>query len=84
MANLVVREIPENQYKLLRSDARRNRRSLNAELLAMIAERAELARRRREAGKAMRRLDKLRVEISRKYPNAPESVELIRELRDSR
>jgi len=50
----------------------------------MFAGRADMARRRASAGKAMKELDKLRKEISRNYPNQPDSVDLIREDRDRR
>lgn len=84
MSNLTVRNIPEKHYALLKRHARRNRRSLNAEVLAMLADKAEMARRRASAGKAMKELDRMRDEIARKHPNQPDSVELIREDRDSR
>jgi plasmid stability protein len=84
MANLTVRDIPEDIYKELRKDAERLGRSLNAEILALMRERAEAVRRRRQAAKAMRELDRMREELARKYPNAPDSVEIIREIRDTR
>jgi hypothetical protein len=84
MPSLTVRNIPEEDYTELQQEARENRRSVNAELLRAIAERAEARRRRRQADRAMRELDRLRERISRKYPNAPESVKLIREIRDAR
>jgi plasmid stability protein len=84
MANLTVRNIPEKDYAELQRDARQNRRSINAELLILLADRAEMNRRRRQSAKAMKRIDKIREEIARKYPNQPDSVDLIREDRDSR
>lgn len=84
MPNLTVRNISKDVYAVLRQDARRNRRSINAEVLAALSDKAEMGRRRKRAAKAMRELDRLREEIYRQYPNAPESVELIREARDSR
>jgi len=79
MANLTVRNIPEKHYAEIRRDARQNRRSINAEILSMVAERAEMNRPRRQAGEAMKRIDKIREEIFKKYPNQPDSVDLIRE-----
>jgi len=64
--------------------ARRHGRSLNAEILTILADKAEMTRRRAEAAKVIPRLRKLREEIDRKYPNQPDSVNLIREGRDSR
>ena len=84
MADFTVRNIPATVYETLRKVARRQGRSLNAEFLAMARERAEAARRRRRATKAMVDLDRMRAELARKYPNAPESVEIIREIRDAR
>ncbi|MHB8652565.1 MAG: hypothetical protein ACYDA9_01670 [Terriglobia bacterium] len=84
MPNLMIRNIPKQDYSELQKEAGENRRSLNAEFLRAIAERAEARRRLRQADRAMRQLDKIRERISRKYPHAPESVELIREIRDAR
>ena len=84
MPNLMVRNIPKQHYSELQQEAEENRRSMNAELLKAIAERVEARRRLRQSDRAMRQLDKLREKISRKYPHAPESVELIREIRDAR
>jgi len=50
----------------------------------MFANKADMGRRRASAGEAMKELDRLREEISRKHPNQPDSVDLIHEDRDSR
>jgi plasmid stability protein len=84
MPNITVRNIPEADYSVLRRDAKRHGRSLNAEFLAMLADKKDMARRRAGAARAMKRIDKIREEIARKYPNQPDSVDLIREDRDSR
>ena len=84
MANFTVRNIPATVYETLKKYAKRQGRSLNAEFLAMARDRAEVARRRRRAAKAMGELDRMRARLARKYPNAPESVEIIREIRDGR
>ncbi|HEX5482868.1 MAG TPA: hypothetical protein VFZ08_09620 [Terriglobia bacterium] len=84
MANTTVRNIPEDQYALLRQEARQRRSSLNSEILDAIRHKAEDLKRRKRAAKAMGRIDRLRAEIARKYPNQPDSVDLIREDRDSR
>lgn len=84
MPSLTVRNIPGDVYAVLQQDARRHGRSLNAEILTILADKAEMAQRRAEAAKAMQRIDKLRAEIARKYPSQPDSVDLIREDRDSR
>ena len=84
MPNITVRNIPNSDYSVLRRDAKRHGRSLNSELLAMLADKKEMARRRAGAARAMKRIDKIREEIAREYPNQPDSVDLIREDRDSR
>ena len=84
MANLMVRNIPEKDYADLQQDARQNRRSINAEILRLLADQAAMNRRRRHAAKVMKRIAKMREEIAREYPNQPDSVDLIREDRDSR
>ncbi|MHB8652564.1 MAG: FitA-like ribbon-helix-helix domain-containing protein [Terriglobia bacterium] len=84
MPNLTVREIPKDIYKRLKENARRNQRSLNAEIVAILNDEDGWIRRRREIAAVLPELDKARAELARKYPNAPDSVELIREDRDSR
>jgi hypothetical protein len=84
MANLTVRDIPQKDYAELQQDAKQNRRSINAEILSLLADKAAMNRRRRHAAKVMKRIAKMREEIAREYPNQPDSVDLIREDRDSR
>ncbi len=83
MANLTVRNIPEKDYAELQQDAKQNRRSINAQILSLLADKAEMNRRRRHAAKAMRRIDKLWKGIGQNYPNQPDSTALIREDRDN-
>jgi len=83
MANLTVRNIPEKDYAELQQDAKQNRRSINAEILRLLADKAEMNRRRRQAAKAMKRIDKLWKRIGPKFPNQPDSAALIREDRDN-
>lgn len=84
MPSLTVRNIPKGDYASLKAGAKRNRRSINAEVLAMFADKADMARRRASAAQAMRKLDKLREEISRRHPSQPDSADLIREIRNGR
>ena len=83
MANLTVRNIPEKDYAELQQDAKQNRRSINAEILSLLAGKAEMNRRRRHAARAMKRVDKLWRTIGHRYPNQPDSTALIREDRDN-
>lgn len=84
MPNLTVRNIPKHIYKFLKESAKSHGRSLNAEILAILADEDGWELRRREIAAVLPELDKARAELARKYPDAPESVELIREDRDSR
>jgi hypothetical protein len=83
MANVMVRNIPERDYAELQQDAKQNRRSINAQILSLLADKAVMNRRRRHAAKAMKRIDKLWKGIGDKYPNQPDSTALIREDRDN-
>jgi hypothetical protein len=84
MPNVMVRNIPERDYAELQQDAKQNRRSINAQILSLLADNAASNRRRRHAAKVMKRIVKIREEIAVKYANQPDSVDLIREDRDSR
>jgi plasmid stability protein len=84
MPNLTVRRIPKEVYRRLKVTAKRNHRSLNAEILAVLTDEDAWALRRLQIAAVLPELAKAREEIAREFPNAPESVELIREDRDSR
>jgi plasmid stability protein len=84
MPNVMVRNIPERTYKRLRARAKSYGRSLNAEILDILAEKDSWEMRRQEIAKVLPELRRMREEIAREHPNASDSVELIRELRDSR
>jgi plasmid stability protein len=84
MANYTLRNIPEETYKHLQERARQHRRSLNSELLVVLGNEAQQAQRRRRMARAMRKLDRLREEVSKKYPVSYEMWELIREDRGTR
>ena len=77
---LHIRNLPEPVYDKLKRRATVNRRSLNAEVLALLS--AELEGERREA-EITRRLRELAHEINLPA-DAPKPEEIIRELRDSR
>lgn len=84
MPNLTVRNIPREVYARLRKRAKTHARSLNAEILAILTDEEGWALRQAEIQATLPELDRARAELARKYPNAPDSVELIREDRDSR
>jgi plasmid stability protein len=84
MANYTLRNIPEETYKQLQERAKQHKRSLNAELLVVLGNEAQQAQRRRRMARAIRKLDRLREEVSKKYPVDYEMLELIREEREGR
>lgn len=77
MPNLIVRNINDNLRVFLRRSAKRNNRTLNAEIIAILEQ-------RKKTDTAIASLNRLRKKIARKYPYQIDSVELIREDRDSR
>jgi plasmid stability protein len=84
MPNLTVRRIPQDVYRRLKATAKRNHRSLNAEILAVLADEDGWARRRLEIAAVLPELDAARRELAKEYPHLIESVHLIREDRDTR
>ena len=84
MPNLMVRNIPRETYKRMRARAKNLGRSLNAEILDILAEKDGWEIRRREIAKVLPEIRRVREEIAREHPDAPDSVTLIREDRDSR
>jgi len=84
MPNVMVRNIPRETYKRMRARAKNLGRSLNAEILDILAEKDSWEIRRREIAKVLPEIRRVREEIAREFPDAPDSVTLIREDRDSR
>jgi plasmid stability protein len=80
MATLYVRDVPERLYKRLRSRARGNGRSLNAEVLEILD---STIRDDIDYGAVIDRLETRAREINLP-PDAPRPEEIIREDRDSR
>ena len=80
MATLYVRDVPEKLYKRLRARARRNGRSLNAEVLELI-DAAVL--RELTSDEITDRLARLAAEIDLP-PDAPRPEDIIRQERDRR
>ena len=77
---LHVRDVPEGVLATLKDAAREKGRSLNAELLAWLEERA---RRHRERGVLTQRLAEIAARVNLP-PDAPTPEEVIRRGRDSR
>lgn len=76
--NITVKNLPDSVYRVIKREARKKRRSLNAEIIrALEAEAAEAERRRRLA--ALRReLDRFAASL----PPQEDSASLIREGRE--
>jgi plasmid stability protein len=83
MATVSVRGIPKAVHEVLRKRAKQHHRSLNGELLEILTDHAERERRRQRLKWVIPQLRRMRERIARKYANAPDSVQLIREDRDS-
>jgi plasmid stability protein len=80
VATLYVRDVPEKLYKRLRARARRNGRSLNAEVLELID---EAVLRELTSDEITDRLARLAAEIDLP-PDAPRPEDIIRQERDRR
>ena len=80
VATLYVRDVPEKLYKRLRARARRNGRSLNAEVIELID---EAVLRELTSDEITDRLAELAAEIDLP-PDAPRPEDIIREERDRR
>ncbi|MDQ2981554.1 MAG: Arc family DNA-binding protein [Actinomycetota bacterium] len=80
MATLYVRDVPEKLYKRLQARARRNGRSLNAEVLELID---EAVLRELTSEEITERLAELAAEIDLP-PDAPRPEDIIREERNRR
>ena len=80
MATLYVRDVPEKLYKRLRARARRNGRSLNAEVLELID---EAVLRELTSDEITDRLAELAAEIDLPH-DAPRPEDIIREERNRR
>ena len=77
---LHIRDVPSDVVEALKERAQSSGRSLNAELVALLA---EGARRHRERGTLTRRLAEIADRVNLP-PDAPKPEDLIREDRDSR
>jgi plasmid stability protein len=78
MATLYVRDVPERLYKRLRARARRNGRSLNAEVLAVLD---DTVVREKDAAEITARMREIATRV-RRVPGMPTPEQLIRWDRD--
>ena len=80
MANMTVKDIPEDVYRALRETAARRGRSLNSLVLEVLRDTAELEARRRHMRESREAFRRFRGTL----PYVGDSTELIREDREER
>jgi len=76
--NITVKNIPEPIYRVMKREAKRNRRSLNSEIIQALATEAAEAQRRRQLGNLRKELDRFAASL----PPLDDSAPLIRADRD--
>jgi plasmid stability protein len=79
MATLYVRNVPEDLYEALRRQARQNRSSIAAEVLALLEQHIPTARELRSRREFIRRLQLLRSTPSPSAGPFPSTEEMLRE-----
>jgi plasmid stability protein len=79
MANLYARNIPDELYDALRKQARRNHRTIRAELLTILEHNVPTARELRRRRSSLRRLLSLRSKPSPAPGPFPSAEEMVRE-----
>ena len=78
--DLTVKNIPDSVYRVIKREAKRKRRSLNAEIIRALESEAEEAEHRRQLGNLRAELDRFAASL----PPLGESAPLIREDRSAR
>ena len=73
--NLTVKNIPDAIYRVMKREAKRGRRSLNAEIIRALEVEAAEAERRRQLGNLRKELDRFAASL----PALDDSAPLIRE-----
>lgn len=79
MATLYVRNVPDDLYEALRKRARQNRRSITAEVLAVLEQNIPTSRELRARREVFRRLRHLRSIPSPSAGPFPSTEEMVRE-----
>jgi len=82
MATLYVENVPENLYEALRSQAKARRRSIAAEVLALLEENVPTARELKSRHEWVRKLARLRKQQTASGRAFPSAEEMIREDRE--
>jgi hypothetical protein len=69
--NVTVKNLPEAIYRVIKREAKRNRRSLNAEIIRTLEEEATEAERRRQLGRLRKELDRFAASLPPMDSSAP-------------
>jgi plasmid stability protein len=72
--NITVKNLPESVYRVIKREAKKNKRSLNAEIIQTLETEAVQAERRRKLGDLRRELERFRASL----PPLDDSAPLIR------
>ena len=72
--NVTVKNIPDSIYQVMKREAKKKRRSLNAEIIQAMETEAAEAERRRQLGNLRKELDRFAASL----PSLDDSVPLIR------
>lgn len=79
MATLYVENVPDELYDALRQRARKNRKSIAAEVLTLLEQNVPTARELKARRDFIRRLERLRLEPSPSPGPFPSTEEMLRE-----
>lgn len=82
MATLYVENVPEELYAALRKRAKQNRKSIAAEVIALLEENIPTARELKARQEFIRRLARLRAQPSPSPGPFPSAEEMVREDRE--
>ena len=82
MATLYVENVPDELYEALREQARKNRKSIAAEVLTLLRQNVPTARELKSRRDAIRRLERLRSQPSASPGPFPSTEEMVREDRE--
>jgi plasmid stability protein len=82
MPTLYVENVPKDLYEALRKRAKRQRRSIAAEVLSLLDEHVPTEKQLKAREKAFRKLMDLKFTKGPSYESMPSSLEMIREDRD--
>jgi plasmid stability protein len=76
--NITVKNLPDSVYRVIKREAKRNRRSLNSEIIQTLGTEAAEAERRRQLGDVRKELDRFAASL----PPLSDSSLLIRRERE--